>query len=76
MEFLSYAIPVALGIAVSGSSYIVHKVVELDKKLTAHETADSIVFSGFKEDFAEVKQTQRDQMQKIDRLVEHLLPKR
>ncbi len=76
MDFLTYAIPAALGIAVSGGSYIVHKVVELDKRLAAHSVADDIVFSGFKEDFAEVKLAQRDQTQKLDALVVHLLPKR
>jgi hypothetical protein len=62
------------------SSYLVVKVLDTDKALAAHAAADSELFKSIALQLAaqlittgEIKSNQRDQSQKLDRLIEHML---
>jgi ketosteroid isomerase-like protein len=51
--------------------YLVLKVIATDRLLTAHIAADTEQFKAIERNFVDVKDAQRDQTTKLDRLLEH-----
>lgn len=76
MEVLTYVIPAGLTLVTAGTSYLIHKTIDLDKQMAAHVAADAQMFNHFEAGLKDLKEGQRDQTQKLDRLIENMLEQR
>lgn len=71
--YLSTLIPAGFAAAVSATGYLIKKVNDTDKAFTAHVASDLVTFKAFSQNFDDLKASQRDQTQKLDRLIEGML---
>jgi hypothetical protein len=76
MDIISVGVPILLGAVASSSTYLIHKVIEADATVQAHIAEDKAVFESISTNFIDIKTAQRDQTQKLDRLIEHMLPQK
>ncbi len=74
MDFVTTAVTTGAGVVVTGMTYLIGRVIDADKRLTAHEASDMEALKAIAVTLSDLKTSQRDQTQKLDRIVEHLLP--
>lgn len=76
MDIVNTVLTAGVGLTATGVTYLIGRVIEGDKRLAVHEETDKVALQGLNTTLTDLKTMQRDQTQKLDKLVEHLITKR
>ena len=67
---IEYVASAVLVIVVPATGWLVNKVIDTDKQMAAHAASDVAQFKAITDSIMDFKDEQRDQSQKLDRLIE------
>ena len=73
IDLLPYVAPVAFTTIASTGVFFVRTMLTLNSTMIAHSASDVVMFKNIHESFGDLRQGQRDQTERLNRLIENSL---